>query len=164
MYEEDRREEWMGLGIILTELRMSTWVENRTDSKLGMRVKSRIGWRSLFSKGTFQQQACVRNFLSQFNIELKENYNDKESKMKWLIMLEKLEGLYGIRSSLSDQVGWHMLTWVNDNPLPKSWDNFLMWVDGYDSERAMIDLTIKADNDKEADNNGFTSSGSAHNT
>ena len=142
MYEIDRREEWMGLGILLTELRMSTWVENRTDSKLGMRVKSRLGWRSLFSKGTFQQQSCVEMFLSQFDIELKETYNDKESRMKWLIMLEKLEGLYGIRSSLSDQVGWHMLTWVNDNPAPNSWDMFVIWAEAFDAERAMLDLTI----------------------
>ena len=82
--------------------------------------------------------------------------------MKWLIMLEKLEGLFGIRSSLSDQVGWHMLTWVNDNPVPNSWDDFLVWVEAYDTERAMLNLTIKADNDKEADNNGFTSDGSAN--
>ena len=52
MSELDRREEWMGLGIVLTELRMKTWVENRSDSKLGMRVQKRVGWRSLFKSGT----------------------------------------------------------------------------------------------------------------
>ena len=45
MAEMDRREEWMGLGIVLTELRMKTWVENRSDSKLGMRAQKRITWR-----------------------------------------------------------------------------------------------------------------------
>ena len=53
MSEIDRREEWMGLGILLTELRMKTWIENRSDSKVGMKVQRRIGWRALFSSGTY---------------------------------------------------------------------------------------------------------------
>ena len=67
--EIDRREEWMGLGIILTELRMKTWVENRSDSKLGMRVKKQISWRSLFTSGTYMQQTCVSKFLSPFGMK-----------------------------------------------------------------------------------------------
>ena len=43
MQVDDRREEWMGLGILLGEVRFRTWVENREDSKLGMRVRSSIG-------------------------------------------------------------------------------------------------------------------------
>ena len=86
MSEIDRREEWMGLGILLTELRMKTWIENRSDSKVG---------------------------------------------------------LYNVRSGLTDQSGWHMLQWVMDNPIPKSWDEFLIWVESYDNECEMVDGLYK---------------------
>ena len=143
MNEIDRREEWMGLGIILTELRMKVWVENRNDSKLGMRVQRRIGWRTLFTTGTYIQQQCVSVFLNPFDIELKEYYYDKDSINKWLLLLDRLEGLYNIRSGLSDQSGWHMLQWVMDNPIPKSWDEFLIWVESYDNECEMVDGLYK---------------------
>ena len=88
MSELDRREEWMGLGIMLTELRMKTWVENRSDSKLGMRVQKRITWRSLFKSGTDGQRRCVEIFLSPFGMELKEHYYDRENITQWLLLLE----------------------------------------------------------------------------
>jgi hypothetical protein len=143
MNEIDRREEWMGLGIILTELRMKVWVENRNDSKLGMRVQRRIGWRTLFTTGTYIQQQCVSVFLNPFDIELKEYYYDKDSINKWLLLLDRLEGLYNVRSGLTDQSGWHMLQWVMDNPIPKSWDEFLVWVESYDNECEMVDGLYK---------------------
>lgn len=134
----DRREEWMGLGIILAELRLNVWLENREDSKLGMRLKTRIGWRSLFTSGTFIQQNCVERFLSPFDMELKEHYNSNDEIFKWLVLLDKLESMYNVRSALTDQAGWHMMTWVFDNPLPKEWDEFLLWVESYDAERDML--------------------------
>mgnify|MGYP001292946817 FL=1 len=143
MNEIDRREEWMGLGIILTELRMKVWVENRSDSKLGMRVQRRIGWRTLFTTGTYIQQQCVSVFLNSFDIELKEYYYNKDSINKWLLLLDRLDGLYNVRSGLTDQSGWHMLQWVMDNPIPKSWDEFLVWVESYDNECEMIDGLYK---------------------
>ena len=143
MSEIDRREEWMGLGILLTELRMKTWIENRSDSKVGMRVQRRIGWRALFSSGTYIQQHCVSIFLRPFGIELKEKYYDKDSITKWLLLLDRLEGLYNVRSVLTDQSGWHMLQWVMDNPIPKSWDEFLIWVESYDNECEMVDGLYK---------------------
>ena len=136
--EIDRREEWMGLGIILTELRMKTWVENRSDSKLGMRVKKQISWRSLFTSGTYIQQTCVSKFLSPFGMELKEKYHSKSDIFKWLVLLDKLENMYGIRSALSDNAGWHMLSWVVDNPVPKTWDDFLVWVEAHEPEVDML--------------------------
>jgi len=128
----------MGLGIILTELRMKTWVENRSDSKLGMRVKKQISWRSLFTSGTYIQQTCVSKFLSPFGMELKEKYHSKGDIFKWLVLLDKLENMYGIRSALSDSAGWHMLSWVVDNPVPKTWDDFLVWVEAHDTELDML--------------------------
>lgn len=137
MAEMDRREEWMGLGIMLTELRMKTWVENRSDSKLGMRVQKRITWRSLFKSGTEGQRRCVEIFLSPFDIELKENYYDKVSIAKWVLLLNRLDTMYSIRNSITDKVGWHMIEWVIDNPIPKTWDEFLNWVKSYDEEQEM---------------------------
>jgi hypothetical protein len=137
MSELDRREEWMGLGIVLTELRMKTWVENRSDSKLGMRVQKRVGWRSLFKSGTEGQRRCVEIFLSPFSMELKEHYYDNEGIAKWILLLNKLDVMYSIRNSITDKVGWHMLEWVIDNPLPKTWDEFLKWVNAYDEEQEM---------------------------
>lgn len=129
----------MGLGLIMNELRFNVWVENRDDSKLGMRVQRRISWRSLFSTGSYLQQQCVEKFLSSFNIPLQEKYYDEESIRKWLLLLEQLEGMYAVRSSLTDQSGLHMMTWVIDNPAPKDWDEFIEWVKTYDSEREMVD-------------------------
>tara|TARA_B100000287_G_scaffold5809_2_gene5620 strand:+ start:2384 stop:2815 length:432 start_codon:yes stop_codon:yes gene_type:complete len=137
MAEMDRREEWMGLGIMLTELRMKTWVENRSDSKLGMRVQKRITWRSLFKSGTEGQRRCVEIFLSPFDIELKENYYDNVSIAKWVLLLNRLDSMYSIRNSITDKVGWHMIEWVIDNPIPKTWDEFLNWVKSYDEEQEM---------------------------
>ena len=129
----------MGLGLIMNELRFNVWVENRDDSKLGMRVQRRISWRSLFSTGSYLQQHCVERFLSSFGIPLQEKYYDGESIRKWLLLLEQLEGMYAVRSSLTDQSGLHMMTWVMDNPVPKDWGEFIEWVKAYDGEREMVD-------------------------
>jgi hypothetical protein len=45
--------------------------------------------------------------------------------------------MYSIRNSITDKVGWHMLEWVMGNPLPKTWDGFLEWVNAYDEEQEM---------------------------
>jgi len=138
MSELDRREEWMGLGIMLSELRMKTWVENRSDSKLGMRVQKRVSWRSLFTTGTDGQRRCVEIFLRPFDMELKKNYYDNDSITKWLLLLERLDTMYSIRQSITDRVGWHMMEWVMDNPAPTDWEKFLEWVNAHDEERDMI--------------------------
>ena len=138
MSELDRREEWMGLGIMLSELRMKTWVENRSDSKLGMRVQKRVSWRSLFKSGTDGQRRCVEIFLRPFDIELKENYYDNDTMTKWLLLLDRLDTMYSIKQSITDGIGWHMLEWVMDNPTPKEWKEFLEWVTAYDEEEEMI--------------------------
>tara|TARA_R100000152_G_C6762015_1_gene186224 strand:- start:1096 stop:1557 length:462 start_codon:yes stop_codon:yes gene_type:complete len=145
MSELDRREEWMGLGIVLSELRMKTWVENRSDSKLGMRVQKRITWRSLFKSGTEGQRRCVAIFLRPFDMELKENYYDSDSITKWLMLLERLDTMYSIRHSITDRVGWHMIEWVMDNPTPKEWKEFIEWVSAYDEEQEMISDYINND-------------------
>ena len=138
MSELDRREEWMGLGIMLSELRMKTWVENRVDSKLGMRVQKRVSWRSLFRTGTDGQRRCVEIFLRPFDIELKENYYDNDSMTKWLLLLDRLDTMYSIKQSITDRIGWHMLEWVMNNTTPKEWKGFLEWVTAYDEEQEMI--------------------------
>jgi|15BtaG_2_1085339.scaffolds.fasta_scaffold19841_2 hypothetical protein len=143
MNEIDRREEWMGLGIILTELRMRVWLENRGDTELGMRLQRRIGWRTLFSTGTNMQRHCVSVFLNQFDIELKEHYYNKDNLMKWLFLLDKLESLYNVRSGLTDQGGRHMLQWVMDNTVPKKWNEFLVWVESYDNECEIVNGLYK---------------------
>ena len=73
------------------------------------------------------------------NKRLQEKYYDGESIRKWLLLLEQLEGMYAVRSSLTDQSGLHMMTWVMDNPVPKDWGEFIEWVKAYDSEREMVD-------------------------
>ena len=71
-------------------------------------------------------------------MELKEYYNSKDEIFQWLVLLNKLESVYNIRSALTDQRGWHMTTWVVDNPLPKNWDDFVVWVESYDAEVEML--------------------------
>jgi hypothetical protein len=139
MQTDDRREEWMGLGIILTEIRFRTWVENRDDSKLGVRVRTTMGWRSLFTSGSLAQQSCVERFLLPFDIELKEKYTNQEDLFKWMVVLDKLESLYGISYAVSDRKGLHMIKWVFDNPVPSTWEQFIEWVEAYDSETDMIE-------------------------
>ena len=138
MQIDDRREEWMGLGLLLTEVRFRTWLENREDSKLGVRAKRRVGWRSLFTTGTLTQQTCMERFLSPFGIELKESYHSSEDVFKWLVLMDKLESMYGISHAITDSAGLHMIQWVTDNPLPKKWDDFIVWADSYDAEIEMI--------------------------
>ena len=139
MQIDDRREEWMGLGILLTEVRFRTWIENRNDSKLGMRVRASIAWRSLFSSGSIAQQSCVERFLLPFDIELKEKYTNQADLFKWMVVLDKLESLYEISYAITDRKGLHMMKWIFDNPTPKTWDEFLVWVEAYDTETDMIE-------------------------
>ena len=139
MQVDDRREEWMGLGILLGEVRFRTWVENREDSKLGMRVRSSIGWRSLFSSGSMTQQSCVERFLMSFDIELKEKYTSQEDLFKWMVVLDKLESMYEISYAVSDTKGLHMIRWVFDNEVPSTWDEFIKWVEAFDEEADMVE-------------------------
>ena len=138
MQTDDRREEWMGLGILLSEIRFGVWLENRSDSRLGMRVRRRISWHSLFNSGTMAQQACVEAFLSPFDMELKESYNSRDDIFKWLLIFSKLDGMYELSHAITDSSGLHMMRWVTENPLPRDWDDFLVWVDSYDSEIDMV--------------------------
>ena len=57
----------VGLGIALTEIRFSTWFENRGDSTSSVRLQRRIRWRSLYSSGTDEQKDCVESFLSKYS-------------------------------------------------------------------------------------------------
>jgi hypothetical protein len=136
MQIDDRREEWMGLGIVLTEVRFRTWVEKRADSRWGHRVRTRVTWRSLFKTGTLAQMECVQVFLNAFKIELKEKYDTKFEVMKWHALMDRQWG-----DAITDRLGLHMMKWAIDNPIPPKSANhadFLNWIEGFDDEEEMM--------------------------
>ena len=73
-----------------------------------------------------------------FDMELKESYSSRDDIFKWLLIFSKLDGMYELSHAITDSSGLHMMRWVTENPLPRDWDDFLVWVDSYDSE---IDMT-----------------------
>ena len=140
MQIDDRREEWMGLGIVLTELRFRTWVEKRPDSRGGHRVRTRVTWRSLFKTGTIPQVECVSAFLNQFRLPLKEKYDTKTEIMKWHALMERQWA-----DAKTDRRGLHMMKWVIDNPIPPKSANhadFLNWIEAFDNEEEMAEETF----------------------
>jgi len=137
MQTNDRREEWMGLGIILTEIRFRTWVEKRADARWGYRVRRRICWRSLFKTGTGSQLQCVKIFLTPFGIELKEKYEEREEIEKWFHLLNRQWS-----EAITDRAGLNMMEWVTANPIPRKSANdadFLNWIESFDNEKEMLE-------------------------
>jgi hypothetical protein len=141
MQIDDRREEWMGLGIILAEVRFRTWVEKRPDSRWGHRVRNRVTWRSLFKTGTMVQMKSVETYLNQFTLPLKEKYDTGLEVMQWCTLIEKQK----CADAITDREGLHMMKWVTDNPIPpKSADyaDFLNWIEAFDNEEEMAKETF----------------------
>ena len=133
MTRNDRRKEWIGLGILLTEIRFRVRLERREDSKFGYRLKKLVGWRSLFTTGNMAQHDCVQHYLDNFQIELKENYYDDASIR--LITESYLEGL-------TDEKGLTMMRWVLDNPPPSNFDEFEEWCRAFEEEEEMLNVTF----------------------
>ena len=115
MGREDRRQEWIGLGILLTEIRFRVRLERREDSKFGYRLKKSVDWRSLFSSGNLAQHDCVQHYLSNFQIDLKPDYYSESE-------IRKLTDSYLV--GLTDEKGHHMMKWVLDNPSPPTFEEF----------------------------------------
>lgn len=142
MQLSERRDEWMGLGILLSEIRFRQWIENREDSKLGMRVQTRIEWKSLFTSGTDIQRMCVHSFLTQFGLGLEETYYDNDTILKFIELVNRLENEYKIKSGMTDKIGFHMVEWLLENPLPKEWDELQTWGQCYDDELDSIQISV----------------------
>ena len=76
----------VGLGIALTEVRFSSWFENRGDSTSSIRLQRRIRWRSLFSTGTDEQRSCVDSFLGNYVINLQKSYHRVDDVKQFLLL------------------------------------------------------------------------------
>lgn len=120
----------VGLGIALTEIRFSTWFENRGDSTSSVRLQRRIRWRSLFSSGTDEQRDCVESFLSIYGIKLQKSYHRVDDVKQFVLLFNKIEDVYSFTPS--DIKGLRMMQWLFDNPPPSNFEKFVKWAPNYD--------------------------------
>jgi|TARA_B100001939_G_scaffold292974_1_gene265371 hypothetical protein len=120
----------VGLGIALTEVRFSSWFEDRGDSTSSVRLQKRIRWRSLFTRGTDEQRECVQSFLGNYGLKLQKSYHRVDDVEQFLILFEKIESVYGYTPS--DIKGLRVIRWLYDNPPPANWEKFVDWAPTYD--------------------------------
>lgn len=106
----------VGLGIALTEVRFSSWFENRGDSTSSVRLQRRIRWRSLFSTGTDEQRSCVESFLGNYGIKLQKSYHRVDDVKQFLLLFEKIQQVHSLTPS--DMNGLIVMRWLFDNPHP----------------------------------------------
>ena len=120
----------VGLGIALTEVRFSSWFENRGDSTSSVRLQRRIRWRSLFSTGTEEQRRCVESFLGNYGIRLQKSYHRVDDVKQFLLLFEKVQQVHSLTPS--DSRGLVVMRWLFDNPPPSNFEKFVEWAPSYD--------------------------------
>jgi len=120
----------VGLGIALTEIRFSTWFENRGDSTSSVRLQRRIRWRSLYSSGTDEQKDCVESFLGKYSIKLQKSYHRIDDVKQFVLLFNKIEEVHSLK--ISDSKGLTMMQWLFDNPPPSNFEKFVIWAPKYD--------------------------------
>ena len=120
----------VGLGIALTEVRFSSWFENRGDSTSSVRLQRRIRWRSLFSTGTDEQRSCVESFLGNYGIKLQKSYHRVDDVKQFLLLFEKVQQVHSLTPS--DSKGLVVMRWLFDNPPPSYFEKLVEWAPYYD--------------------------------
>ena len=130
----------VGLGIALTEVRFSSWFENRGDSTSSVRLQRRIRWRSLFRSGTDEQRQCVETFLNNYGLKLKRSYHRVDEVKQFVLLFEKIEEVHDV--TLSDRKGLRVMRWLFDNPPPSNFEKFVEWAPGYDEMYENVENSI----------------------
>jgi len=130
----------VGLGIALTEVRFSSWFENRGDSTSSVRLQRRIRWRSLFSSGTDDQKECVESFLGNYGIRMQKSYHRVDDVEQFLMLFEKIESVHGYTPS--DIKGLRVMRWLYDNPPPANWERFVEWAPKYDEMHENVEKSL----------------------
>jgi hypothetical protein len=120
----------VGLGIALTEIRFSSWFENRGDSTSSVRLQRRIRWRSLYNSGTEEQKNCVQSFLGNYGIKLQKSYHRVDDVKQFLLLFEKIQQVHSLTPS--DIKGLTVMRWLFDNPPPSNFEKFVDWAAIYD--------------------------------
>jgi len=130
----------VGLGIALTEVRFSSWFEERGDSTSSVRLQRRIRWRSLFRSGTDEQRECVEAFLNNYGLKLKRSYHRVDEVKQFVLLFEKIEKVHDV--TLSDRKGFKVMSWLFDNPAPANWEKFVEWAPTYDEMYEKVKKSI----------------------
>ena len=142
--EFDRAAEHIGQGIMLNDLKFTTWVESRKDSKLGFRVKKQAYWKTLFKDLNPTQHHCVEQFLGQFGIPLQEKYHGTMDLSMIISMINAAEKIYQTKQAFGDPNGLHMVEWVLDNPMPTDdMDALEEWGKYYDDEKNSLGIGVE---------------------
>ena len=138
MTEDDKREEWMGAGIFLSQIRFKVYIEKRRDSVSGYRLKRYIKWHSLFTPENLVQEQLVARFLGTYGIKLTSHYYDEESIKKFMYILSIHSPIPA--DGVTDREGLHMMRWVLDNPIPhgEDFDAVLSWSEAFLDEEMMV--------------------------
>jgi len=134
MQIEDRTSFGIGLGYMLGELKFNIYVSKDSQAKVGYRVRRSITWRK---KPSLHILPCVQQVLDVARIQYMDAWQQSSDFMKFYHLIPTLNKEYPIINSFADSVGYHMWSFVYDNPPPTGsliYEEFLSWAEAYDSE------------------------------
>lgn len=111
----------MALGIIASRLTVTGKVEARPEG-VGFRYQTYLS----FEKFKPAQLEMVKAWCQAENLVWKKRIHKKEIH-EWMDKLDAVHHLF------TDQRGLKKYLWWKDNPFPKTWEEFVLWAEKWDS-------------------------------
>tara|TARA_R100000353_G_scaffold175019_2_gene144280 strand:+ start:372 stop:812 length:441 start_codon:yes stop_codon:yes gene_type:complete len=135
---DDKTGFGIGLGYMLGQLKFNTYVSKDSQAKVGYRVRRSVTWRtepSLHVIPYIQQVLDISDFVHDF---WNQGFASNRAQLKLLLLLQRINKEYPILNAFADSVGYHMWTFVHDNPPPNDYEEFLSWAEAYDAEHEQV--------------------------
>ena len=137
----DKTRFGIGIGYMLGQLKFNTYVSKDSQAKVGYRVRRSVTWRTeppLHVLPYIQQVLDIGDFLAhEFNMD---GFTSNREQLRLHLLLLHLNKEYPILNAFADSIGYHMWTFVYDNPPPNDYEMFLSWAEAYDAEQDAVTL------------------------
>lgn len=139
MLTDDKTGFGIGIGYMLGQLKFNTYVSKDSQAKVGYRVRRSVTWRTepaLHVIPYIQQVLEIGDFLAhEFDMQ---GFTSNRAQLKLRLLLQTINKEYPILNAFADSVGYHMWTFVYDNPPPNDYEEFLSWAEAYDAEHEQV--------------------------
>jgi len=141
MQTNDKTGFGIGLGYMLGQLKFNTYVSKDSQAKVGYRVRRSVVWRDplpLHIIPYVEQVLDIGDFLAhEFDMQ---GFTSNRAQKRLHLLLQTLNKEYPILNAFADNIGYHMWTFVYDNPPPNDYEMFLSWAKAYDDEYEQLSL------------------------
>tara|TARA_Y100001937_G_scaffold17132_2_gene23645 strand:- start:8795 stop:9238 length:444 start_codon:yes stop_codon:yes gene_type:complete len=139
MLTDDKTGFGIGLGYMLGQLKFNTYVSKDSEAKVGFRVRRSVTWRTepALHVIPYIKQVLDIGGLTYF-VAHEQGFTSNKAQLELRLLLQTINKEYPILNAFADSVGYHMWTFVHDNPPPNDYEEFLSWAEAYDAEHEQV--------------------------